>query len=68
VFFYLPPLRLEKNVKRELSFSPAAARVAGEPEGLKGGKPASSNEIRPPGNAALRSKIRQMTTSFEMKP
>jgi hypothetical protein len=45
VFFYLPPLRLEKNVKRELSFSPAAARAAGEPEGLKGGKSVNSNEV-----------------------
>jgi hypothetical protein len=29
-----------KNAKRELSFLLAAARVAGKPEGLKGGGPA----------------------------
>jgi hypothetical protein len=37
-----------KNAKRKLSFFPFAARVAGEPEGLKGGKP-----VWPNGDAAL---------------
>jgi histidine triad (HIT) family protein len=41
--FVLPPLRLEKNAKRELSFFPAAARAAGQsPKGSKAVKPTFS--------------------------
>jgi hypothetical protein len=41
-----------KNAKRELSFFPFAARVADEPEELKGGKPAGQIRDGVPKNGA----------------
>ena len=42
-FFLFTAFASWENVKRELSFSRTPARVAGEPEGLKGGKPAGQS-------------------------